>query len=169
MNVDEGGIMTGAGEYCYLIYAVFKLIYIGIDSLVLGSSETRKCLVKSSQDRSWVTAIEACTAAGHLLDPGIIFKGKSTQGQWFEKQMAEKVPDWQVITSPNGWSSNAIAVTWLEDVFIPQMDQIRGADQSDAVLLILDGHKSHTSISKSQFKSIYFIIWLNFELTLWVE
>lgn len=90
--------------------------------MVLGSSATKKVLVKSTQDRAWVTLIEACTAAGHLLHPGIIYKGKNIQGQWFEKDMKRTIPDWQVITSPNGWSSNEIAVKWLEDVFIPQMD-----------------------------------------------
>lgn len=64
--------------------------------------------------------------------------------------MAKTVPNWAVITSPNGWSSNDIAVRWLEDVFIPQMDAIRGEGQEDAVLLILDGHKSHTSVRTLQ-------------------
>lgn len=134
--------------------------------MVLGSAATKKTLIKSSQDRAWVTIIEAGTAAGHLLDPGIIFKGKNTQGQWFEKAMATKVPNWAVITSPNGWSSNEIAVRWLEDVFVPQMDEIRGEDQSDAVLLILDGHKSHTSVSNLIFKSLYILVWLDFKPTL---
>lgn len=61
--------------------------------------------------------------------------------------MAKTVPNWAVITSENGWTSNDIAVKWLEDVFVPQMDQIRKEDQGKAVLLILDAHKSRASVS----------------------
>ncbi|SCO78505.1 related to transposase [Fusarium oxysporum] len=59
VNVDEGGIMAG----------------FGLDSLVIGSSNPRrKAFLKGSQSRNWTTFIEAVTADGRLLKPGIIFK-----------------------------------------------------------------------------------------------
>ncbi|RYC79316.1 hypothetical protein BFJ63_vAg17801, partial [Fusarium oxysporum f. sp. narcissi] len=68
VNVDEGGIMAG----------------FGLDSLVIGSSDPRrKAFLKGSQSRTWTTFIEAVTADGRLLKPGIIFKGKELQQQWF--------------------------------------------------------------------------------------
>jgi hypothetical protein len=51
-------------------------------------------------------------------------------------------PKWEVTFSENGWTSNAIAVEWLEKVFLPQT-QLEHLD--DARLLIVDSYRSHTS------------------------
>lgn len=89
--------------------------------------------------------IEAILTNGKVLDPGIIFKGKDLQEQWFVEEFKKTCPKWRYITSPNGWTSNDIGVAWLEQVLIPQM-ATRRKDESDAVLFILDGHYSHTSV-----------------------
>ncbi|KAF5263500.1 hypothetical protein FOXYS1_5748 [Fusarium oxysporum] len=126
VNVDEGGIMAG----------------FGLDSLVIGSSDPRrKAFLKGSQSRTWTTFIEAVTADGRLLKPGIIFKGKELQQQWFIDEF-RKIADWYYITSDNGWTDNHIAVEWLKEVYLPQTQP---ADESDARLIILDGHGSHVS------------------------
>ncbi|KAJ4176326.1 hypothetical protein NW759_17773 [Fusarium solani] len=126
VNVDEGGIMAG----------------FGLDSLVIGSSDPRrKTFLKGSQSRTWTSFIEAATATGRLLKPGIIFKGKELQQQWFIDELRE-VADWYYITSDNGWTDNHIAVEWLREVYIPQTQP---EDESDARLIILDGHRSHVS------------------------
>jgi hypothetical protein len=50
---------------------------IGFDSLIVGSSDPKvKALLKSPQTRAWTSFIEAVTAIGRALTPGIIFKGK---------------------------------------------------------------------------------------------
>ncbi|RKK81113.1 hypothetical protein BFJ71_g15730 [Fusarium oxysporum] len=126
VNVDEGGIMAG----------------FGLDSLVIGSSDPRrKTFLKGSQSRTWTSFIEAATATGRLLKPGIIFKGKELQQQWFIDEFRE-VADWYYVTSDNGWTDNHIAVEWLREVYLPQTQP---EDESDARLIILDGHRSHVS------------------------
>ncbi|KAL9575810.1 hypothetical protein ACKAV7_000052 [Fusarium commune] len=126
VNVDEGGIMAG----------------FGLDSLVIGSSDPkRKAFLKGSQSRTWTSFLEAVTATGRLLKPGIIFKGKELQQQWFIEELKE-VADWYYITSNNGWTDNHIAVEWLREVYLPQTQP---EDESDARLIILDGHRSHVS------------------------
>ncbi|KAL9572016.1 hypothetical protein ACKAV7_003848 [Fusarium commune] len=126
VNVDEGGIMAG----------------FGLDSLVIGSSDPkRKTFLKGSQSRTWTSFLEAVTATGRLLKPGIIFKGKELQQQWFIEELKE-VADWYYITSNNGWTDNHIAVEWLREVYLPQTQP---EDESDARLIILDGHRSHVS------------------------
>ncbi|KAH7461483.1 hypothetical protein FOMA001_g19113 [Fusarium oxysporum f. sp. matthiolae] len=126
VNVDEGGIMAG----------------FGLDSLVVGSSDPRKkAFLKGSQSRTWTSFIEAVTATGRLLKPGIIFKGKELQQQWFTDELKE-VADWYYITSDNGWTDNHIAIEWLREVYLPQTQP---EDESDARLIILDGHRSHVS------------------------
>jgi hypothetical protein len=82
------------------------------------------------------------TADGRLLRPGIIFKGKELQKQWFIKEFRQ-IADWYYITSDNGWTDNHIAVEWLKEVYLPQTQP---ADESDARLIILDGHGSHASV-----------------------
>lgn len=59
---------------------------IGLDSIVLGSSEKRKAMIKSDQSRWWSTMIEAVTASGDALKPGIIFKGAALQKQWYQPE-----------------------------------------------------------------------------------
>lgn len=126
VNVDKAGIMAG----------------FGLDGLVLGSADSKKSHLKSDQGRSWTTFIEAITAAGKALKPGIIFKGKDLQSQWFLNEFLE-IADWYYICSDNGWTDNEIACRWLEFVLIPQLTR---RDISEAVLLLLDGHKSHISV-----------------------
>ncbi|KAJ0132088.1 hypothetical protein HZ326_24823 [Fusarium oxysporum f. sp. albedinis] len=105
VNVDEGGIMAG----------------FGLDSLVIGSSDPkRKAFLKGSQSRTWTSFLEAVTATGRLLKPGIIFKGKGLQQQWFIEELKK----------------------WLREVYLPQTQP---EDESDARLIILDGHRSHVS------------------------
>ncbi|KAK2684989.1 hypothetical protein QWA68_016444 [Fusarium oxysporum] len=122
VHVDEDGIMAG----------------FGLDSLVIGSSDP---FPKGSQSRTWTTFIEAVTANGRLLKPGIIFKGKDLQQQWFMNEF-RKIANWYYTTSDNGWTDNHIAVEWLKEVYLPQTQP---ADESDARLIILDGHGSHVS------------------------
>ncbi|KAJ3455080.1 hypothetical protein MRS44_013680 [Fusarium solani] len=134
VNVDEGGIMAG----------------FGLDSLVIGSSDpTEKAMLKGSQSRKWTSFIEAVTAAGRALKPGIIFKGKELQKQWFLDEF-KLIADWHYVTSPNGWTDNHIALEWLKDVYLPQTEP---RDASDARLIILDvseamHRRKYTKIAK---------------------
>jgi len=119
-----------------------------LDSLVIGSSDPKKkALLKGVQSRTWTSFIEAVTATGRALKPGIIFKGKELQKQWFLNEF-ELIADWHYITSPNGWTNNHIALEWLKDVYLPQTEP---RDASDARLIILDGHGSHAQVSFSGF------------------
>jgi hypothetical protein len=122
---------------------------LGLDNLVVGSSDPkRKALLKGPQSRNWTSFIEAITADGRALTPGIIFKGKELQQQWFLEEF-RKTADWHYITSPKGWTDNHIAIEWLEKVYLPQTQP---ADESDARLIILDGHGSHATVC---FLSLY--------------
>jgi len=114
-----------------------------LDSLVIGSSDPkRKALLKGPQSRSWTSFIEAVTADGRALKPGIIFKGKNLQQPWFLKEF-RAIADWFYITSPNGWTDNHIGEQWLKEVYLLQTQP---KDPSDARLLIMDGHGSHATV-----------------------
>jgi hypothetical protein len=66
----------------------------------MGSSDSKqKALLKSPQTRAWTSFIEAITATGRALTPGIIFKGKNLQNQWFLNEF-KKSANWYLIISP---------------------------------------------------------------------
>ncbi|KAG6989535.1 hypothetical protein FocnCong_v020986 [Fusarium oxysporum f. sp. conglutinans] len=57
----------------------------------------------------------------------------------------------------NGWTSNSIALEWLEKVFLPQT---ASADPADARLLIVDGHGSHATeefMAKCYLNNVYLL------------
>lgn len=94
---------------------------------MIGSSATSVTNMKSNDDRRWTSVIEAVTATGKLLTPLIIFKAKSIQTQWFKETVVERIPElrnWKVTYSMNGWTSNEIAVRWLEKVSFLYFDEV---------------------------------------------
>ena len=114
---------------------------------MIGSSNPKKeAILKSPQGRAWTSFIEAVIVDGRLLKPGIIFKGKELQKQWFLDEF-RKVADQYYITSPNGQTDNHITLEWLETVYLPQTEP---AKASDTRLIILDGRGSHISVSFSR-------------------
>lgn len=139
--------MAGFGNILGLIYYITKLNVIGLYGLVLGSSATKRAYLKSDQGRGWTTFIEAISVTGELLNPAIIFKGKDLQAQLFLKEF-KSIANWHYVCSDNGWTDDDIGVRWLKDVYLPQTIPLL-SDESDARLLILDGHKSHPSVSTS--------------------
>jgi hypothetical protein len=75
-----------------------NLFLIGLDSLIVGSSDPKqKALLKSPQTRAWTLFIEAATATGRVLTPGIIFKGQNLQAQWFLNEFKQSA-NWYIIT-----------------------------------------------------------------------
>ena len=52
------------------------------------------------------------------------------------------MPDWLYTTSENGWTAIAIALNWLQTIFLfktkPEKDEYR--------MLVIDGHKSYIEI-----------------------
>ena len=106
----------------------------------------KKAFLKSPQSRAWTSFIEAGRADGQALTPAIIFKGKELQSQRFLQEFKESA-NWHFKTSSKGWTDSQIALEWLSAVYLPQT---KPADESDARLLILDGHNSHATVSLFQ-------------------
>jgi hypothetical protein len=89
-------------------------------------------------NRKWVTVIESVNAARWVLPPMVIFKGKMRQHSWYET-----VPtDWTIGVSDNGWTMDALGLTWLKDTF---NKHTRNRTVGKYRLLILDGHRSHVT------------------------
>lgn len=120
-NVDETGFSMG-------LNAARKV--------VSGSEIRGKRQLIQNGNREWVTAIECINSTGLFLQPFILFKGKQICESWY----AELEEDRRLGVSANGWTSNDIAIRWLEKGFIPQTESTTKGTHR---LLILDGHGSH--------------------------
>ncbi|KAK5995541.1 MFS-type transporter clz9 [Cladobotryum mycophilum] len=123
-NMDETGILEGQGT----------------NGLVLGSSSVRQTIKKQPGTRCWTTIIECISATGRALSPLVVFKGQTVQQQWFPDEMSF-LANWQFAATSKGWTNNETAVAWLREVFIPQTRN----RSSPRVLLVVDGHGSHTT------------------------
>ncbi|XP_066946101.1 uncharacterized protein [Macrobrachium rosenbergii] len=73
---------------------------------------------------------------GSALDPLIIFKGKNMQSSWVG---TAALPETQYALSESGWTTRMI----FEDFFKGFVEK---TNDSRPLLLILDGHLSHTSV-----------------------
>jgi hypothetical protein len=121
-NMDETGIALG----------------VCANQTVIGSSSTSRCYKKSPENREWVSIIEAISASGRRTRPLVIFKGQQLQSTWFNH---EKIPDSLYTTSTKGWTSNAICLRWLREIFLPETDR-----NGQPRILLLDGHGSHVTV-----------------------
>jgi hypothetical protein len=119
-NMDETGVALG----------------VCTNTRVLASSLKKKAYVKSPEDREWVSIIECVSATGQKLRCAIVFKGQHLQSTWFTYGA---VPNSLYTVSENGWTSNAIGLAWLLDIFIPETPP-------GPKILLLDGHGSHISL-----------------------
>lgn len=125
-NADEMGVGQGVGD----------------DHWIICEVATRLALKKDIEKGEWITVLECISADGHALPPLVILKGKDVQHQWFPRRNLGLWDDWLFRASPKGWTSNEIALDWLEGVFIPHVRRQHG---NRWVVLICDGHDSHTN------------------------
>ncbi len=125
-NMDEFGLMEGQG----------------VNGLVVGSAHTRAIQRKTPGSRAWTSFIECISATGSTLPPAVIFKGKSVQQQWFLTDK-DDLRGWLFTSTDKGWINQAVALQWLEQIFIPYTQP---EDPTQQRLLVLDGHNSHTIV-----------------------
>ena len=113
---------------------------IGNRVKVVTASERRTQPIGVQQgDREWVTLIAAINAMGWAIAPYFIFKAKNHDAAWFP----DLKPQWRIGVSDNGWTTNDIGVAWLRHF----VEQIQGRRVGSHVLLIIDGHESHKSLT----------------------
>jgi hypothetical protein len=121
-NIDETGFRLGATNRMYAIVDKRQGIPDYSGEAACGES---------------LTVIECACADGLVIPPFVIFKGENIQGTW----ISEAAPStWMIATSPKGWTSNVLGMTWLRRQFDPHTKvKAKGAHR----ILILDGHGSH--------------------------
>ncbi|XP_070182914.1 jerky protein homolog-like [Littorina saxatilis] len=120
-NMDETGIST-VQKRCQKVLAQKGKHQIGS---------------MSSGERGVNTTIVVCaSAAGNYVPPFVIFKRKR-----MPPSLAEGSPVGSVVTcNDSGWMDGNMFYTWLQHFIKHVMPNVE-----EKVLIVLDGHKSHTS------------------------
>ena len=94
-----------------------------------------------NSDKTQMTVMAAASAAGHFIQPLIIFPG-----QRFSYNPLEGFEEAALGRSENGWMDSEVFIGWLVNVFIPGIEE---RNVKKPVLLLIDGHKTHVSMEAS--------------------
>ncbi|XP_047132601.1 uncharacterized protein LOC124811286 [Hydra vulgaris] len=94
---------------------------------------------RTSGNKKIITVICCLNAAGQVIPPHIIGKGKTVRTLYgFDTENAPSGATWSV--SEKGWTKRGIAELWFEKTFLPNIGSARPQ------ILILDGHDSHNFV-----------------------
>ncbi|KAJ8915367.1 hypothetical protein NQ315_008254, partial [Exocentrus adspersus] len=104
---------------------------------VIGGKGVRATRMISSLGRENTSILICCSANGEKIPPLVIFKGKNILEHWLNLQDCDKK---FYAASNRGWMESAIFFKWFKDCFLPN------APKERPLLIIYDGHSSHTSI-----------------------
>lgn len=127
-NMDEKGCMKGVGE----------------NVKVLVPRSEAYAFSAQPGNREWVSIIECISTHSYILPPFIIFEGKRIQDDWTDNSIGKQTV---IQVSPNGWTDNKIALTWIKHFDQYTVHQTQGIYR----LLILDGHTSHVTLDFVQY------------------
>ena len=131
-NMDEKGFLIGHLQKSKRIFSKAMM--------------KQQRLLGTGQDgsREWITIVATICADGSSLPPALIYKAVSgdLQDSWLQDYDPEEHPSW-FASSPNGWTSNELGVSWLQSLFIKETAT---KAKRDWRLLIVDGHGSHLTL-----------------------
>lgn len=130
-NMDEKGFMIGwSGKQQRIFTKASKRTTLAKGALMDGS-------------REWVTLLACICADGSYLSPHLIFAGASGTLQESWVQDVQSTSKAYFSATPTGWTNDAMAIAWMEEVFEPLTKAKAGSHQR---LLLLDGHGSHMNM-----------------------
>jgi hypothetical protein len=131
-NFDEKGFMMGFART--------------LKRIMTRSALESGRVTKSRQDgnREFISCLACVNALGKKIPPVLIYPG--TSGDLWSSWVQDVTPEDDVFftTSSNGWSSNAIGLQWLQQVFERYTKPSRSTTKR---LLLLDGHSSHVNMA----------------------
>ena len=103
----------------------------------IGSIGSKTVRLTCGSNRENITVLGICSADGSAMDPIIVFKGKNMQTSWVG---SNALPDTQYAVTDSGWMTRPV----FEDIFKSFVERTK---DTRPLLLIYDGHLSHTSLA----------------------
>lgn len=125
-NMDESGFPTDPSK--------FKTV---------GTKGEKTVRVTHGCNRENITVLATCCADGTSLPPLIVFKGKRLQSTWRPTDGKDVLPGTQYAVTEQGWMNTTV----FEEYFENFVEQVK---DKGPILVILDGHLSHTSLKTAQ-------------------
>lgn len=112
------------------------------EGTVVGTSRSRRARVSKNSAAGWMSVLHSISALGQKTTNTYILKGSTLQAQWFPEDLEEA----ELTSTPKGWTNMDIALDWLVTVFYEETRPRESPQQPKPWrMLILDGHKAHTS------------------------
>ncbi|XP_063217115.1 uncharacterized protein LOC134527954 [Bacillus rossius redtenbacheri] len=100
--------------------------------------------VKSGNEKEAITVMANFNAAGNTVSPMIVFPL-----QKISREIAQNLnSEWGVGRSKKGWMTGALYYEYIANIFLPWLKK---RNVQFPVLLLVDGHKSHTTYKVAQF------------------
>ncbi|XP_076446127.1 uncharacterized protein LOC143283731 [Babylonia areolata] len=122
-NVDESGFVTDPKS-----------------DIVLAEKGARRVnQAIGGSGREQVTVNCAGSAAGLVLPPYVIYKGKNLYHEW----MQGGPQGTRYNTSENGWMEGPLFLDWFQNIFLKSTEHL----SNKARVLICDGHMSHLTLA----------------------
>jgi hypothetical protein len=131
-NFDEKGFLMGYGRSLKRV----------LTRTALESGRITKA--KQDGSREFISILACISAIGKWIPPLLIYKGESgdLMSTWVDEVTTDSKAHFTV--SHNGWSNNAIGLSWLQNVFERYTKPPRTTQKR---LLIVDGHSSHVNMA----------------------
>lgn len=120
-NMDESGFMIGYGR----------------DETVITKNHNQNT-VGFPQLRESATLVEAVSAAGRVIPPMIILKGKCHMAKWYDESV-EMDDEALIAVSDSGYTNDELSLAWIEHFELQTRDYRVGRYR----ILFLDGYGSH--------------------------
>ncbi|XP_049786324.1 uncharacterized protein LOC126188757 [Schistocerca cancellata] len=100
--------------------------------------------VKSGNEKEAITVMANFNAAGDTVPPMVVFPLQKISGDISENLNSE----WGIGQSKKGWMTGALYFEYIANIFLPWLKKER---VKFPVILLVDGHKSHTSYKVAKF------------------
>ncbi|XP_065670146.1 uncharacterized protein LOC136088915 [Hydra vulgaris] len=105
---------------------------------IIAKRGTKHLQSRTSGKRETITIIAAVNAAGGLVPPHLIAKGKTARSlHSFNTANAPSGSNWNF--SKTGWTKQGIAILWFTNTFLPNIGR-------EPQILIVDSHDSHNFV-----------------------
>ena len=121
--MDETGFRIGCGRAQMVVTLDLK----------------RPLRMMDSDNRTYITAVECISSAGHVAPPMLIIAGVNILHKWGVNNLND---DTLLATSPTGYSNDDLAMDWLKHFIEYTARRRHGA----WIMLIIDGFGSHMTI-----------------------
>ena len=107
--------------------------------------DDNKVYVQSFEGYDSCTVIEAVSMTGNVSPIGIVFSGADLRTKWIN----DGCSDWYYTASTSGTVSCQIMYSWLNEVFVPYLEQKKSEDEKCLLIMEKDYGTTNTRFQNS--------------------